>query len=377
LPANLQVNSSMAIYTIAILILDGFDSVMDYLSPNRRPASDYALSDIDDISDDGILQRRQTMPKLLSSSTPLGGYSIVRITERTVVKSAQDFEEDVEESSEALALNMVFLNTTIPVPRVRRVVKGQYFNIIVMDYIPGRQLSEVWPSLSFFGRLRIAITLRRYIRQLRSIRHPRSSVPGPLCTKEPRMCESPIFGQVRSNRGPFTSYWELSVFFNDRLRRALESIRHPRFAVPGPPCTKEPHMSVFGQVQSNWWPFTSYRELSAFFNDKLRSALESQVALSDMGKFDDSAPLVLTHQDLNMRNLIVGDDGRLWVIDWAWAGFYPRWFEFVAMRRQAENEERLTKKKEAQWDAMIPFICDPFFRQEQWLIRMGRALDWA
>ena len=67
---------------------------------------------------------------------------------------------------------------------------------------------------------------------------------------------------------------------------------------------------------------------------------------SDVGNFDDSAPLVLTHQDLNMRNLIVGDDGRLWVIDWAWSGFYPRWFEFVAMGRQAENEERLIKKRE-------------------------------
>ena len=116
------------------------------------------LSDIDDISDDDILQRHLTMPKLASSSSPLRGHSIVRITERTIVKSAQDFEEDVEEPSEALALNMVFLNTTIPVPRVRRVVKGQYANIIVMDYIPGRQLSEVWPSLSFLGRLRIAIT---------------------------------------------------------------------------------------------------------------------------------------------------------------------------------------------------------------------------
>ena len=66
----------------------------------------------------------------------MGEYIIIRITEQTVVKLAQDFEEEVEEASEALALDMVFLNTTIPVPRVRRVVKGQYGNIIVMDYIP-------------------------------------------------------------------------------------------------------------------------------------------------------------------------------------------------------------------------------------------------
>ena len=58
-------------------------------------------------------------------------------------------------------------------------------------------------------------------------------------------------------------------------------------------------------------------------------------------RFDDSAPLVFTHQDLNPRNIIVGEDGRLWLIDWAWAGYYPPWFEYVTMRRQAENERTI------------------------------------
>jgi thiamine kinase-like enzyme len=32
--------------------------------------------------------------------------------------------------------------------------------------------------------------------------------------------------------------------------------------------------------------------------------------------FDYFEPLVLTHQDLNVRNVIVGEDGRLWIVDW-------------------------------------------------------------
>lgn len=40
------------------------------------------------------------------------------------------------------------------------------------------------------------------------------------------------------------------------------------------------------------------------------------------------ARLVLCHQDLNMRNIIVGDDGRLWQVDWTWAGFYRRGSSF-------------------------------------------------
>lgn len=72
-----------------------------------------------------------------------------------------------------------------------------------------------------------------------------------------------------------------------------------------------------------------------------------------MGDFDDSAPLVFTHQDINMRNLIVGDDGCLWLIDFGWAGWYPLWFEYVVMKRQAENEEGVTGRKEPFRDALI------------------------
>jgi hypothetical protein len=31
---------------------------------------------------------------------------------------------------------------------------------------------------------------------------------------------------------------------------------------------------------------------------------------------DNSEPLVLTLQDLNLRNVIEGEDGRLWMVDW-------------------------------------------------------------
>ncbi|KAH9971786.1 hypothetical protein BJV77DRAFT_958133, partial [Russula vinacea] len=37
--------------------------------------------------------------------------------------------------------------------------------------------------------------------------------------------------------------------------------------------------------------------------------------------FDDSRPLVFTHGDLSMRNIIFGTDGRIWLVDWALSGF--------------------------------------------------------
>ena len=125
--------------------------------------------------------------------------------------------------------------------------------------------------------------------------------------------------------------------------------------------------------------FASYQEFSESLNDRLRRTLEVYLyhRADNLSKFDDSAPLIFTHQDLNMRNLIVGDDGQLWVIDWAWSGSYPRCFEFIAMKRQAINEEFMTKKKKPLGDALIPFICDPYYEQAGWLAVISRALHWA
>jgi len=234
-------------------------------------------------------------------------------------------EEDAADASEANALDLLFAETTIPVPRVRRVVKDQWDFLIVMDYIPGPTLSHVWPTLSTWRKLRVAFTLRRYVRQLRRLKASATTPPGPLSAQGPRICESPIFGQVRSDRGPFATYSELSTFFNERHQVAMDFLKLPR-------------------------------------DDPSRNDL-----------FDNSEPLVLTHQDLNLRNIIVGEDGRLWIVDWAWAGYYPPWFEYVAMWRQNEYE-RVSGTNDKFWKALIPFICGPYFEQERWLWGMGLGL---
>ena len=53
--------------------------------------------------------------------------------------------------------------------------------------------------------------------------------------------------------------------------------------------------------------------------------------LKDVGSFPSQSRLVFTHLDLNPRNVMLGDDGRLWMIDFGLSGFYPEWFEYVAM----------------------------------------------
>ena len=126
-------------------------------------------------------------------------------------------------------------------------------------------------------------------------------------------------------------------------------------------------------------PFRSYEEFSAFFNKRYKVALDDNEVPEDHPSrrepFDDSSPLVLSHMDLNPRNIIEGDDGTIWLIDFAWSGYYPPWFEYVAMHRQLEVEEDLGFKDRF-WEIMIPYVCGPHFKQARWLDRAMRGLEY-
>ena len=279
-------------------------------------------SDVDGLSDSEILE-------LDDKATPVHpDYEVLRLTPRTVSKMAKDAGNLVGDASEAYALNLIFSKTTIPVPRVRRVVKNKWDHLIVMDYIPGRTLAEVWSSFSLWKKIRIAFTLRRYIRQLRRLTAPPGAPPGPISVLGPRRCYIPtFFGPIMPGRGPFASYEELTAFFNERCKMGLDNHdipkEHPWRRVP----------------------------------------------------FDNSLPLVFSHMDLNPRNIIEGEDGTLWLIDWAWSGYYPPWFEYVAMDRQVQNEKTVGFEDRF-WEIMIPFVCGPYFKQRRWLARMKTAFDY-
>ncbi|KAH8110138.1 kinase-like domain-containing protein [Phellopilus nigrolimitatus] len=242
---------------------------------------------------------------------------VTRICADTVVKFGQDLRVP---SAEALAIEFVRANTDIPVPRLRRTILHKGLLHMVIDYVEGKLLSEVWPTFSSWERFRVAWTLRRYIRQLRRISSPLSATPGPL-GPSPRPCEGNMFG-TRS-RGPFADYAAMSKYYNDKLDLAKVT------------------------------PYPLARP-------------ERLCAEPDTEPFDDSEPLVFSHLDLSMRNVIVGTDGRLWMIDWAWAGFYPRWFEYVATVSAADNDEAPSS-----WERVIPLITNPYFRQRRWLEKLA------
>jgi thiamine kinase-like enzyme len=182
-----------------------------------------------------------------------------------------------------------------------------------MEYVEGRQLAKCWPSLNWWSKLRIAFTLRRYIRQLRQLR---SSRPGPV-GDSPALCEGHIF--YDEPRGPFPDYTSLSAFFNKMLAMSKQG----------------------GGAHPN------------------------------TEDFDDSHPLVFTHHDLSLRNVMLGDDGKIWLIDWAWSGFYPEPFEYFATV-WGQRADRVG----GGWEYLIPFVMGPYFKERAWMGEAHHTMQW-
>ncbi|OCB88675.1 hypothetical protein A7U60_g4148 [Sanghuangporus baumii] len=204
---------------------------------------------------------------------------------------------------ELLSAELVRRHTSVPVPMYERVFRYRHEAYVVQQYIPGRVLLDVWSQLSWWMRLRVLVTLRFYIRELRSIssRAGPPPFPGPPSDDgTPQKCTGRLFTEDGQS-GPFHSYQEMSKWYQKQL--------------------------LF--MQRQW-----------------------KVGL-DSGPFDDSVPLVFTHMDLHPRNLILGDDGQLWIVDWNDAGWYPSWFEAASMKLFPEHRPDIPSS----WTSSIPFIA--------------------
>jgi hypothetical protein len=55
-----------------------------------------------------------------------------------------------------------------------------------------------------------------------------------------------------------------------------------------------------------------------------------------------------------MRNILLDDDGMVWVFDWGWAGFYPAWFEYLGMRFAAQKDNETLG-----WQLATKLIAEP------------------
>lgn len=158
---------------------------------------------------------------------------------------------------------------------------------------------------------------------------------------------------------PLDKCWpHMSLFEKIRiaciLRSYLKQLRALVSEMPGPPGPR-PLECLGIQFNELTNPFPNHSAISDYF---LTSSMGST-----LGPLFKSKRLVFTHNDINLSNILVGADGKVWLLDWEFAGFFPEWFDPVIMWFQA-----VTRHEKVDtiwlWRRFIPFIFNPAF--EQW-----------
>lgn len=224
-----------------------------------------------------------TAPKLHE----YGAVGIVRLSKSLAIKGGEGVAPSESQ-------NMIFAAESLhlPVPRVYRtftadilgisngqLIKGHF---IVMDYVPGPTVEECWDSLDLSQRESVAGQVATMINTMQST--PLKLSPGPIGGTGSRKFEGPWFTDYGA--GPFATLQDLEDWCNHKIDVCIQ----------------------FKQAS---------RRTARF---RFRS-------------------VVLTHQDIAPRNLVLDAQGKVWILDWGVAGVYPPGFEQAAFEVQSWNGE--------------------------------------
>ena len=191
---------------------------------------------------------------------------VFRVDEKTVVKTG-----GVVRMAEAATLSLVREKTSVPVPKVLDAyVHAESKHVyIVMEYIDGRPLDEEWDSYDESQKQNVHSQLKKHLDEIRQI-------PGTFVgSVDGSECRDPLFDDVLTKCGPFESE---SAFHEGLIHAVQEKGSHP-------------------------WIDMVIRFLKAMPSHKI----------------------VLTHNDLAPRNILVRNANVVGIVDWEFAGFYPEY----------------------------------------------------
>ncbi|KAH8819471.1 kinase-like domain-containing protein [Xylogone sp. PMI_703] len=113
----------------------------------------------------------------------------------------------------------------------------------------------------------------------------------------------------------------------NELKQAFISLAHLHSTVPGP--VKNIAQGRLFSVYGAHTKFSSMHELEEWLTAKLFG--EGSL----IGEFDR---LIMCHMDLNQRNLILDNAGRLFFLDWGHAGYYPPEFQEAILLYDARSK---------------------------------------
>ncbi|CAK3798973.1 phosphotransferase enzyme family [Lecanosticta acicola] len=223
-------------------------------------------------------QRIEFSHELLKRCKTLTPYSgAYRMNETTVVKTG-----DAVRMAEAEAMRLVAEKTSIPVPRVfdAYIQESDGHGVIIMEYIQGETLDKAWPSYSTTQKDALLGQLRGFLMELRSIGGSKiSAVDGSHCSDQ-------FFDTDNPNCGPFDDERDFHQGLADALRKRGD---------------------------------TTWCQMVSRF-------------LISLGGHD----IVLTHNDLAPRNILVQGGSVVAILDWEMSGYYPDYWEYVKAHLWAE-----------------------------------------
>ncbi|KAI1163059.1 kinase-like protein [Nemania serpens] len=201
---------------------------------------------------------------------------VYKVDSTTVVKSSKRVR-----LAEAEAMRFVRNNTSIPVPEVYNAYEDEEsgHTRIIMEFIEGAELEEVWDTYSAAEKESVVAQLQGYMEELRQFK---GTFIGAI---DGSWCDDHFFDDDRGGYGPFKNEDEFNAGIVKALKQGKSRI----------------HVDVTCDI----------------FQECMKGH-----------------EIVLTHNDFAPRNILVQGAKVVAIIDWELAGYYPDYWEYCkAMRR--------------------------------------------
>lgn len=151
-----------------------------------------------------------------------------------------------------------------------------------------------------------------------------------------------------------------------RIASIITHLGQIKSAIPGPVTGGEPLGYIWGDYGART-AFKSIEDMNVYMNSRLQH-LNANIDLTPH-------LLVLCHGDICRRNIILADDGSICFLDWAYSGFYPRFFELATITCAWYDsfQEPLVREVESAMN-----LTDEERRDMQLLLRVRHAnLRWT